>query len=93
MNSLSVLLLLPVENRIFVLGQHFLLARHFRVPSLHGLCGYLAIALESTEHGVDDIIDGSETFALASLLRSGEPPWDLPVGIGTLGFLCHWARE
>jgi hypothetical protein len=79
-NSLSVLLLLPVENRVFVLGQHFLLTRHLRVPSLHGLCGYLAIALEGIEHGIDDIIDGSETFALASLLRSGESPWDLPVG-------------
>jgi hypothetical protein len=38
-DSLSVLLLLTIENRIFVLRQHLLLRWHLLLPSLNSLRG------------------------------------------------------
>lgn len=57
-NSLAVRLLLLVEERVFVLGQHFLLAGHFAVPPLDGLGG-LSVAAQGGAEGVDDAVNGA----------------------------------
>lgn len=37
MYGLAIFPLLPVKNGVFVFGQHFLLFRHYALPSLYGL--------------------------------------------------------
>lgn len=59
MYSLPVTLLLPVENRILVLGQHFLLQRHLPIPPLHGLCLQSAFLIQGLGNSVDNAVDGA----------------------------------
>lgn len=59
MYSFAIFLLLAIEYRIFIFGQHLLLPRHFLVPSLDGLDGPGTVSLEGSRHGVDDLINGS----------------------------------
>ena len=89
MDSLAVFFLLLIEDRVFVLGQHFLLARHFLVPALHHLRG-LSVSLKGGTDGVDHAIDRSQTLPLTGLLGGGDAPWDLPVageGMISLGLV------
>lgn len=79
MNSLAVLLLLLIEDRIFVLGHHLLLPGHLSIPSLHSLGCQTAIPLQRCADSVHHTVDGTETLALSRLLRTGEPPWDFPI--------------
>ena len=78
MDALPVALLLLIEESVLVLGQHFLLAWHLRVPPGHSL-GCLAIALECSTEGVDDSVHGAQALALTCLLRGGQTPRGLPV--------------
>lgn len=77
--ALAVRSLLLVEDGVLVLGQHLLLARHLRVPSLDGLDARDAVALQGRADGVDDLVDMAKALALARLLVAGEAPGDLPV--------------
>lgn len=95
MNALSVLLLLFIEDRVLVLGQHFLLARHFLVPALHHLRG-LSIPLEGGADRVNNSIDRSQALPLTSLLGGGDAPRDLPVageGMISTGSVCRLSLE
>lgn len=67
MNALPVALLLLIEQSVLVLWQHLLLARHLRVPPLHGL-GALSVARECGADGVDDPVHGAQALALPGLL-------------------------
>ena len=69
-NAFPVALLLLIEKSVFVLGQHFLLARHLRKPPSHSL-GSLAIALKCGTHGVNDPVHGAQALALSCLLGGG----------------------
>ena len=77
MNTLPILPLLFIKDRILVLGEHFLFARHIAVPSVNGLCA-LAVSLECSGDGIDDPIDCTKTFPLACFLVPGDSPWDFP---------------
>lgn len=81
MNSLPVLLLLLIKNRVLVLGQHLLLSGHLCVPPLNGLCCQPAISLQRRTHGIYHAVDGAEALALSCLLRTGESPRDFPVEV------------
>ena len=83
MDSLSILLLLPIKDRVFVPRHHLLLNRHLRVPSFHGL-GRLSLFRERFVHRGDYGIDCAKTFALTSFLEFGQPPWDLPIDLSGL---------
>lgn len=80
MNSLPILLLLPIKDGVLVLRHHLLLPRHLRLPPLNRLGCDHAVLLEGRVQGVDDLVDGAETLALAGFLGSREAPWDFPVG-------------
>lgn len=77
-NSLSVLLLLAVEDGVFVLWQHLLLGWHLVLPALNWLDGDTTLS-ECLINDRDNSVDGTKALALAGLLVLGEPPWDLPV--------------
>ena len=85
MNALAVTALLLVEDRIFILGQHFLLARHLVVPPVDGF-RRLALARESRGDCVHYLVDGAQALPLTGLLRRRDAPWGLPVysKMGTL---------
>ena len=92
MNALPVLLLLLIEDRVLVLGQHLLLARHLGIPPLNRLGG-LSVALECGADGIDDAIDVAQALALAGFLGRGEAPWGLPVReVGPLVRRVVWER-
>lgn len=77
-NSLPVLLLLAVEDGVFVLWQHLLLGWHLVLPALNWLDGDTLLG-QCLINDRNDGIDGTKALALAGLLVLGEPPWDLPV--------------
>lgn len=88
MDSLPILLLLLIKDRILVLGHHFLLSGHLSVPPLHSLGRQTAIALQRCADSVHDAVDGTETLALSCLLGTGEPPRDFPIQERLVIMLC-----
>lgn len=88
MDSLSILLLLLIKDRILVLGHHLLLSGHLSVPPLHGLGRQTAIPLQRSADRVHDAVDGTETLALSCLLGTGEPPGDFPIQEQLVIMLC-----
>lgn len=81
MNPLPVLLLLAIEDGIFILGQHLLLNGHLGLPPLHlfRLNAYLRQRLVNSR---DDIVNASKTLALARFLEFRYSPRGLPVRRG-----------
>ena len=77
MYALPVPLDFPVEDCVFVLGQHLLFRRHLLLPRFHLLQG-LAQAREGGVKGGDDVVNASETVAVPVLLVGGQAPWDFP---------------
>lgn len=57
-NALPILLLLAIENGVFVLGYHFLLDRHLVLPSLDSFRGF-SLLRQCLIHNCDDRIDSS----------------------------------
>lgn len=43
-NSLPVFLFFPVENGVFILGQHLRLRGHFFLPPLNSLCSNVLLS-------------------------------------------------
>lgn len=78
MDALSILLLLPVENGVFVFRQHLLLNWHLLLPSLHSLRSNTLLS-QSSIHNCDHVVNSAETFPLSCLLELRESPWDLPI--------------
>ena len=78
-NSLSVLLLLAVEDGVFILWQHLLLSWHLLLPALNWLDSDTLLGKRLVNNR-NDGIDSTKTLALAGLLVLGESPWDLPEG-------------
>jgi hypothetical protein len=76
-NSFPVLLLLAIEDCIFVLGQHLLLSGHCCFPPLNSK-RLDSLFCESVVHDVDDFVNVTEAAALAGFLMSGEAPWYFP---------------
>jgi hypothetical protein len=66
-NALPVALLLLIEQSVLVLWQHFLLARHLRVPPLYSL-GALSVARQGSTDSIDDPVHGAQALALPGLL-------------------------
>ena len=77
-NAFAVCLFLLVEQSVFILGQHLLLARHFAIPPVDGSC-LLSITCKGSADGIYHSIDGAKTLPLTSLLGLRDSPWDLPV--------------
>lgn len=77
MDAFSILLLLAVEDGVFVLGPHLRLGRHLGLPPLQVL-ERLALPRQRLVDGRHDGVDGLEAVSLASLLELGQPPGDLP---------------
>lgn len=91
MNALPVPLHFPIENGIFVLGQHLRLSRHLLLPRLD-LLQRLAQASQRRIDGGHNGVDAPETFTVAVLLVSREAPWDFPAGYGlALGLIYRLA--
>lgn len=90
MNTLAVRLFLLVEQRVFILWQHLLLARHFPVPPIDG-SRLQAVTCKGGADGVYHIINGAKALPLASLLGLRDSPWDLPV-LGQEGMVSIQAR-
>lgn len=78
MNRLAVVLLLLIEESVFVLGKHLFLPRHLGVPSLHSLGG-LSLSREGSTEGINDLVHGTQAFALPGLLGRRQTPWGLPI--------------
>lgn len=72
------MLLLLIEDGVLVLGQHFLLTRHLRIPPLDSLCT-VAVARKGSAEGIDDAVHGTQALALSGLLGRRETPRGLPV--------------
>lgn len=77
MNALAVLLHLPVEHGVLVLGQHLFFARHRRLPDLQ-LLGGLAVPGERLVDDGHDVVDGAQPLAVAELLGGGETVRNFP---------------
>lgn len=77
MNALAVSLGLSVKHGVLVLRQHLSLCGHLGLPSLEGLEG-LSLLGEGSIDSRNDVVDGSETQAVSSLLELGQSPGDLP---------------
>lgn len=76
-DSLSVLLLLPVEHGVLVLGQHLGLGGHLGLPTLQRLQRLTLLR----QRGVDrrnDAIHGPEAQSVSAFLELGQAPGDLP---------------
>ena len=77
MNALAVSFGLSVKHGVLVLGQHLSLCGHLGLPSLESLEG-LSLLGEGSIDSRNDVVDGSETQAVSSLLELGQSPGDLP---------------
>lgn len=77
-NALPVMLFLLIEDGVLVLGQHFLLTRHLRIPPLDSLCT-VTVARKGSIEGFDDAVDGAQALALSGFLGRRETPRGLPV--------------
>ena len=78
MNSLPVSLHFPVEDCVFVLGQHLLLGRHLHLPAVH-LLHAQPRPCQRIVKGRNNVVDVSEALALSVLLVAGEAPWNFPI--------------
>jgi hypothetical protein len=76
-NALPVSLYFPIEDGVFVPGQHLLLGRHLLLPRLH-LLQALAQARERGVDGGHNVIDAPEASTVTVFLVSREAPWDFP---------------
>lgn len=86
MYAFSIPLRLAIEERVFVLGPHLGLGRHFRLPSLDRF-RRLSLprregggALQGRSDGGDHVVHHSEPFALARFLGRGQSPRNFPKG-------------
>lgn len=68
MNALPVLAFLPIEDGVFILGQHLFLPWHLRIPSFYAL-SCLSLLGEGRREGVDHLVDQAQAFALTGFLR------------------------
>ena len=76
--AILVLLLLPIEDRIFVLRQHLFFPWHLLVPSFDRFRRHASVTLQSCTDGVDELVDELQAFALAGFLERREFPGDFP---------------
>ena len=92
MDTLAVLLLLLIEDRVLVLGKHLLLTGHFIVPALYRLGG-VSVAFQSCGDSVDNAVNATEALSLACLLGGRKTPRDLPIpltsNISAIGQSCR----
>lgn len=79
MNPLPIPLLLPIKHRILVLRPHLPLRQHLLLPPLQLHRRLHLLLLERAVNGRDHVVDETEAFALAALLRGGESPGYFPV--------------
>lgn len=75
--ALSISPCLPVEDCVFVLGQHFWFRGHFFFPELDCFCCG-SLPLQGIIDGGNDCIDSTQTETLTVLLEFGEAPWYFP---------------
>ena len=79
MNSLPIMPLFAIKHCIFILWPHLRLRRHLLFPPLQLRYRSHVVLLERIVDRCYYIVDKTEAFALAALLRDGKTPGYFPV--------------
>jgi hypothetical protein len=77
--ALPVVLLVPSEHGVLVLGPHLRLSRHLGLPPLRGLAAQPLPCERAVDDG-DDAVDVAEALAVAGLALAGHAPGGFPCG-------------